>query len=216
MQIKANTYGIHEVHGGISFLEQAEGGTNALGIDLKSPFKVSCRGVCPHAIDISLLPPDPNEWKFFQSFAENDMLVRMLMPKIPGRKKLYFIGGFKNDVQYIATLLQMYAPTTDAVVTPSTEVAPNIPYKLEVTNLMPLFITNIMPRNNVVTNLAVKATVSPRSLLLNGDYTLLMPAGVTRLQTTVFRTSLDEIQSLDMVSIGAEITRRVMRKEPVF
>ena len=145
------------------------------------------------------------------------MLVRAIIPARNGRPRAFFISGFRNDIDYLSLLFEMYNPFSPSIVVPSLVPVTAIAPQLGLTNLQPFCLSMLDPSHTrLIYTLFVKMSVSPRNMILSGDPNLLIPPSTTKLQTGIMKVPLDELRSINMLRIGAEICRRVMRKEAVF
>lgn len=199
-------WGVHDA-GGIWFLEQTEGGSNALGLSLNSPFTVRPvrKCACNHTIKL-IHPAGAREIRHTDICG--DPLVRELAP-IPKRDGgvTYFVDNGRV-IPAAATLARLSSPVSN-IVKPFWAKKPSewLP-ELETTNVQPLVLTGIEPRHTRWIASFVSAVAPlPRRLVLVGQTIASIP-GVNRVTF-----SPPEYPDLPWEDIGGWLLGRWMRGE---
>lgn len=165
-------YGAHNAEG-IWFLEQTEGGSNALGLSIPSPFRVKPvrKTICNHNIPLYARPGE-SDVERFQLLASHPLVREMLPVPKRGPAVPFFVDeGWLTPA--LAALGRMSSPTHGIVRPLWTEHIGVWLKELETTNCQPLVLTGVEPRNtSTIHRLAQASTTLPRRLILAGSSTV--------------------------------------------
>lgn len=192
-------WGAHDA-GGVWFLEQAEGGSNALGLSLGSPFQVRPVGkaACNHAIKLTAPSRQP---------PCDDVLIRQMAP-IPKRdgQVAYFVDNGRV-LPAVSILARLSSPIAGIVRPYWTKRQSEWVKELETTNVQPLVLTGIEPKHtHSIVALVQAAAFMPRRLVLVGR-----PIAKAPLLARVAFDPPDYPPDLPWEEIGADLLGRWMR-----
>lgn len=162
-------YGVHNAEG-IWFLEQTEGGCNALGLSVPSPFRVKPirKTTCNHSIPLYARPGHLDVERF-QKLADHPLVQHMLPIPKPGSVVPFFVDeGWLTPA--LAALSRLSSPIQGVVRPLWTEHIGVWLKELETTNCQPLVLTGVEPRNTAtIHRLAQASATLPRRLILAGS-----------------------------------------------
>jgi len=204
-------YGIHEEENGVAYLFQdtCPYGWEFIGANTKSSMSVrQLNNKCPHSINVHLANRNVSkkQWNTFLKIA-NDPLVQAMLPIINGRAYFFDQSQMDNATHWLACLERMSNPFHVSVV-PMWQHSSKIKHKmLGVTNIHPLVFTNIKPDDVLEARQLAESSVSnPRTLILAGEGSLILPKLVRNLETRLQELiSFEELVSLPLEHIGAYI-----------
>lgn len=165
------SYGIHWA-GGVAFLLQRAGITNALGVDIPAPFKIHDRAHCPHHIVLEQAPRHPQQ---------DDPLFQAMSP-LPGNG--VFMTRARPDL--VQLLTRLCSPTED-LCTPLWYLQLNqIKARLKQTNCAPVVLTGVRMQDiAMIEKIVDLAPAGHRRIILVVEDWFPVLRGVTTLETQI-------------------------------
>lgn len=127
---RRRSFGVTWAPGGVAFLMQDDGVTNALGVDIPCPFPQDAKRVCPHQIRIPAVDAHHH--------AESDPLFQALSP-VPG-SGTYLI---RHDREVIENLLELCSLKLDVIEPLWIIGRAQLRSRLLLTNCAPLVLTDV-------------------------------------------------------------------------
>jgi hypothetical protein len=219
--IPVDHYGIHWTNDGIAFIEQGgpRGGTNILGLAIKSPFRVRLPGKvrpCNHLIPVQAPQLNPLHIEAFRR-VENDALVRVMRPipkEVGSPAFTYFVAPDQKLSLYTLLLSRMSSPISPIRLPIWSTNMATIVEELRQTNVQPLVISDVQPRDTeALKKLGSIASQLPRRLVVVGQQHVAIPSEAERLTTGITDLELADLIALPWEGYGATIVRRYMRHE---
>lgn len=221
MQIVSH-YGIHFSNDGVGFLQQGRGGTNALGLRQKSPFRVELsnkRRHCNHQVNIAAPIPDDRHWNFFNEIRRDDLVHAMLpVPKLDAG--VYVIEQNDRVADMVASLTRLSSPVHMPMIQMWGINHPrDVIEELGTTNLQPFVVTDCEPKHSeIMADIARGATIAPRKLVILAQKGFITPPNAKKIDTQ-FREEgtldLETFKNLPWEQIGSQVVKKHMRKEPL-
>lgn len=220
------SYGIHWTSDGIAFLEQGgpKGGSNALGLRDKSPFKVTTTQPCNHLIPLAAPNLNPAHVDSFSKIIRSCPVVKALLPlpKNTSDPACWYIDHVDKDLMvFLAILIRMSSPIQSPIFPlwyfkkPVKEIL----VELETTNVQPLIITGVrISETHIIEQIIPRAMTAPRRLILVGDPKVPLPSAAHRIKNLDIRITTFDLADLVLLpweAKGATLVRRYMRGESV-
>jgi len=206
-----NLYGVHKGKNGVKHLFQdlCPRGWNFFGLQEDSGYSVkSLRNGCSHAINPVLThrPVADKHLETFQSFSD-DPLVQAMLPVPNG--KVYFLDEtiLDNHVEWLSCLERLNSPLHSWVKPFWSSPLRKIITHLEKTNIHPMVLTGVKPTDAMdIAKLLEHAIRVPRTLILVGDPSVVLPKYVARLDTKIDqKVALSTMIKLPLEHIGAHL-----------
>lgn len=203
-------YGVHNA-GGIWFLEQDDGGTNAIGSSVPSPFRVKPprKLACNHDIPLYAHPGNSDVQRF-KSLINHPLMKEMLpIPKSRTVVSLFVDEGWMTPV--LVAMSRLSSPTHGIVRPLWTEHIGVWLRELEATNCQPLVLTGVEPRNTTTVHRMTQAAATlPRRLVLVGsDKVGVMPNHIEKINLPPL--DLSQLEDLPLDKIGGWYLSHWMR-----
>jgi hypothetical protein len=210
-------YGIHWDSGGVAWLHQGRGGTNAWGLKEKSPFTVrlpSRQIHCNHMIQLSASVPNDHHWQIFAQMLD-DALVRAFLPTPKADGGVYYVENLGAEQALILAVLAKMSSPIYSIVNPMWTLTPTaILQQMQNTNVQPFVITDVAAKDSeTVSQLAKAAVYAPRKLVFVGANDVVLNPSVKRLKTEITKYSTPDLVSLPWETLGATTCKLYMRKE---
>jgi len=211
-------YGIHRTEGGIAFLEQQKGGTNAIGLREKSPFKVHLQKryrPCNHLIPLAAPNPDAHHMEVFGKIY-NDPLVQAMLPIPRNGVKTFYCNDPHGELNMHLVNLSRLSSPIHSIVTPLwTVTMSTILEELTLTNVQPLVLTTFQAKDSqTLSDLSQAALFNPRTVVCTGAEDVVVPVvNAKRITTRIHEIPVTDLMGLPLESIGAVLVRKYMRKE---
>jgi hypothetical protein len=213
-------YGLHWNEDNVAFLEQGRGGANAVGLKMRSPFRVVLKNKkrhCNHQVALNSPVPDDKHWDYFMQLTKDDLVKNMMpIPKSDGG--VYALEQNDQILGVVSAMMAMSAPIYDAVLPMwAIESSQAIMEELHSTNIQPLVITDIEPKHSCdIADVARGAVYAPRKLFLLVNEGVVVPPQAVRLETQMGDPDLINLKSFEALpwqSLGAQVVRKHMRGE---
>lgn len=213
-------FGIHWTKEGVAFLEQGRAGANAVGLRMRSPFKVQLpnrRKHCNHQISLNAPVPSDTHWDYLLQLTNDDFVRAMLpLPKLDAG--VYWLNESSGIENMAAVLARMSSPIHPVTIPMwMVKAADNVIDELHATNVQPLVLTGIEAKHSsLIADLAKGATILPRRLILIGKSDVIVPQEANRITTNVTNPDLinpQDFSTLPWEQLGATVLRKFMRRE---
>lgn len=213
-------YGLHWTDEDVAFLEQGRSGTNAVGLRMKSPFKVQLptkKRHCNHQIALNAPTPSDFHWDYLSQLA-TDQLVRAMLPIPKQDAGVYWLEETLGIEDALASLSRLSAPIHPVVIPMWMMRGPdNLIDELHATNIQPLVLTGVEPKHSsLIADVAKATTILPRRLILIGKADVIVPREAQRISTIVTDPDLinpQDFSTLPWEQLGAAVVRKFMRRE---
>lgn len=221
--INVGHYGVHWSPDGIAFLEQGgpRGGSNALGLAVKSPFRVRIEGrnkTCNHNIPLAAPSLNPIHQERFAAIA-TDTLVSIMypVPKREGTSGVWYVDDPDDKLSLWLSLLSRMSSPIRSIINPIWAMKTgSVVDDLANTNVQPYILCDVQPKHTEIVNQVVKAaSYQPRTLILVGRPEVVLPPMAMRIKTAITSYDLRDLVPLPWEAYGATITRKYMRNEYV-
>lgn len=215
--IPIDCYGLHRVDDDIAFLEQEKGGSNAVGLAVKSPFKVTFprHRHCNHRIPLAAPVPEVSHVAVFQKIYD-DPVVQAMLPIPHEGIKVFYVNDPTDALAYHLVSLAKLSNPVRSVVNPVwgfTSLNPIID-DMKTTNVQPLVLTHFKAKDTeMLGKIAAASAYAPRVVICTGAADVVMVPKAMRIETKLLDFPALELLGIDMVSIGAWLIRAWMRKE---
>lgn len=216
-KIPVDHYGIHWSEGDVAFMHQSQGGANAVGLKLPTPFQVnlSRKSVkCNHNLPMTAPKPNGEHVEFLLQNLKDPLVEAMLpLPKDEESTGVYYLEDDDNKFgMIIRILLKMSAPIHAPVYPIWMLTIPKIIDELSVTNVQPLVLTNVMPEHtDKLEKIAQAAPSMPRILLLTGSSSVVVPQGIEVIKSSMDQYMPDELVNFPWEILGAFVVRKYMQ-----
>ena len=217
MNDEVSYYGVHWAPGKIAFLQQARGGSNAIGLREASPFIVrpKRRWTCNHLIQLNSVNPARGHLGRFEELVSRNSLVRFMLP-LPKEADLALqsgVGVFSGDLMLVTLLLKMSSPVRLPYFSLPMVQPRMILDELQMTNVQPVVVTEIGPKHtSVVAELVAAARNAPRRLLLLAHPDVPLTQEVL-LADHMQGQTINDLAALPWESLGSIVLRAYMRNE---
>lgn len=212
-------YGIHWDEKGVAFLMQGRGGTNALGLKEKAPFKVQLpnrQKHCNHQIPLAAPVPNDRHWDLFTQLLD-DELVRAMLPIPKQEGGVFFVEDDDDNLAQVLVMLSKLSSPIYNVVMPAWMIRKeNVIQELQATNVQPFVITQLEAKNStLLSDLSKAAVYAPRKLICSGKSDVVVPQQVKRIKTELNSGKFDllDLMALPWENLGATVIRKWMRNE---
>jgi hypothetical protein len=201
--IEVSHYGLHRAQGGIAFLVQGDESSNALGLALDCPFKVTPNAWvrCNH--NFKLPQTQPANWEQFCSYLDDPLFQAMLPAPREDRTPLFL----ETDQVCVMNLAKMSSFIEWPIYTMWMLSVNRMRNMIRSTNVQPLVIINVQPGDRkVLEPLLTIAPLAPRQLIMLGDKPVVLGSNLRRIETRL----RDETFPDNMRELGAWHLKKVM------
>jgi hypothetical protein len=221
--ILVSHYGVHWTADGIAFLEQGgpRGGSNAIGLALKSPFRVRLEGKtrsCNHNIPLAAPTLNPVHVEAFKRIRHDPLVGAMFpVPKEQGTSGVWYVNDQNDKLGLFLALLSRMSSPVHGIIQPIwlAKTPAAVIEELKVTNVQPLVLTDVQPKDTAVVEMFAKAAMFlPRRLVLAGRAEVALPSSVIRIASSrIPELDLKDLMTLPWETFGATMIRKYMRNE---
>lgn len=205
-------YGVVRDDDHIAWLLQETGGSNALGLKAKSPFKTKVKGQCPHDIKLDgacrRSGQELNEIFRMSLDTDNGNVVRLFLPKPRGCPGVYFQSETPEVLEDFSILSRLSSPTAPIVVPMWAYLNRRELFEaLKISNIQPLVVTGIRSGDiELMRTMANVARQTPRTLIFTGTASYI-PQSLTHLS---WSHPITNLSSMNLEGAGASILREWM------
>jgi hypothetical protein len=209
-------WGVHWAPGGLAYLHQARGDTNAIGVKEPSPFavRVASRGaVCNHLVQLNALNPAREHMDLFRAVLMGDALARFMLP-IPTIKGEPWAAMTRlPDPPGVTLLTKLSSPIRKPILWADFTTPKVVSMALEETNIQPLVLMGVKIAHMRMIETILRSTVEPaRRLLIVPAPDV--PLGLPDLDAPKMRShDARELLTLPWETLGAVVLRAYMRRE---
>src|SRR5690606_12205150 len=141
---------------------QGRGGTNAIGLRERAPFQVELPNRskhCNHQIPLSTPVPNDHHWDFFLQLLD-DPLVRAMLPIPKKAGGVYYLADPNGEALDVLLMLsKLSSPIYSTVVPVWSLTEQAIITELQQTNVQPLVLTQMEPKNSDLLSRVARAAV---------------------------------------------------------
>lgn len=200
--------------GPVGWLQQGDGGRNALGLNVNCPFDAPT-WKCPHRINLDAKRPTAPEWSRFLELLEDPLVQGFLpLPRAPQDRALLFSDPEDRLLPWLQLLSRLGSPTQPTLQPYWLWKSTDFKEQLKLTNLLPWTLTQVgTASQKTVQRLLKTSAYLPRTIILMGSPHLVLTGNLRRHETRLMDLPLKDFQELPFEALGAEIVRRHLRKE---
>lgn len=205
-----NHWGVHTSDGDVAFLEEEAGGRNALGLSMRSPFRVrfTRRIACNHQIPLEARPAEEHIKRFRRHM--KDPLLRAMLP-LPWRGT-YMVDEYPADVDMLLLTLERLSSPIQHIIHPVWSISEKrILNEMQATNVQPLVLTAVnATHTQLLTRIQQLSLTMPRTLIVIPASAMIRPMGWKQITTSL---SVKSVMALPLESLGGWALRQHMRGE---